>query len=346
MSASFLLIGSCFVGVLLNLSVQPHSLLDLLIPAKVELHNSKDQTVYTQDVRLNALVMPDELALPPGQYALYVNGVYNDSLQVTVHATESNNPATQQPIEQTQTQVTPSKVEVKNIAGVQAITWNEKTPQFFTFSLSDNPIMKKISQHFALWLKQQKVFWVQVNEVYFAGAMLLALMLITFHVTALASTTVHSNEDWFQFFQNGWRYFPYTMVSATIWSVALIGTATPLVGLLNTLSFPYRGNVGMGIIASVTAFVLVRVSTIITGSVRALNAFLCVLGSGLVATVLSFFPGGSALIMVVLVLLAPVVTSHLSSTQPMPLSGTGKGVDMTPEETGDQKYEAWRETLI
>ena len=346
LSGIFLLVGSCFVAVLLSLSVQPHSLLELLIPAKVELQNSNYQTVYIQEVRLNALVMPDELALAPGQYALYVNGAYKDTLQVAGHATESNNQTNQQPVDQTQTQAIPSNVEVKNIDGIQAITWNEKSPQLFTFSLSDNLIMKKLSQHVVLWINQEKLFWLQINEVIFTGSLLLTLVLLTFHVTALGSSIVQPNKDWLQFFQSGWQYLPYTIVSAGIWSVFSVVVTKPLVGLLNTLDFPYRGNVVTGIIALVTAFILIRVSSIVTGVVRALYLALCVLSVGLIAALLAFYPLAPTLFMVVLILLAPVITSSLSSTQPIPLSGAGKVVDMTQEDSGDHNNEAWRETLL
>ena len=345
-SAMFLLIGSCLVAVLLSLSVQPSSLLDLLIPAKVELENSNNQIVYTQNVRLNALVTPDELSLSTGQYALYVNGAYKDTLQVTSHAKESNNQATQQPVDQPQTKPTPSKVEVKNMDGVQAITWEGKPTQLFSFSLSDNPIMKKLSQHFELWINQEKVFWIQVNEVFFAGAILLALAFVTFHVTALASTTVQPNENWLQFLQSGWRYFPYTMVSAIIWSVALVGASTPLIGLLNTLDFPYRGNVEIGVIALMTAFILIRVSSIVTGAVRTSFALLFTLYVSIIAAVLAFYPIAPTVFMLVLIWFTPIVTGYMSSTQPISLSGAGKVVDLTQEETEDHNDEAWRETLL
>jgi len=347
LSAIFLLACSFFVAVLLSLSVQPHSLFDLLIPAKVELQNSNKQTVYTQNVRLNALVMPDELSLAHGQYALYVNGTYKDTLKVTgpVTGIESNNQAThQQPRDQTQTQATPAKVEVKNMDGVQAITWNETSSQLFTFSLSDNPTMKALSKHFALLLKQQKVFWSQVNEAYFASAILLALALITFHVTALASTTVQTNENWLQYLQRGWRYLPYTMVSAIIWSVALVGASIPLVGLLNTLDFPYRGNAETGIMALVTAFILVRVSSVVTGAIRTSVALLYTLSAGLIAAVLAFFSMLPAAFMALLVLVTPAVIGNMGSgVRPVEtLSGTI--VDLKESDT--ETHEAWRETLL
>ena len=345
MSAIFLVIGSCLVAILLSLSVQPSSLLDLLIPAKVELKNSNNQIVYTQNVRLNALVTPDELSLPTGQYALYVNGSYEDTLQVTSHAKDSDQ-ATQRPVDQSQAKPASSKVEVKNIDGVQAITWEGRSTQLFSFSLSDNPIMKQLSQHFALWINQEKVFWIQVNEVFFAGAMLLALMLITFHATALASTTVQANNDWPQFLQSGWRYFPYTMVSAIIWSIALVGVSTPLIGLVNTLDFPYRSNIETGIIAIVTVLILIRVSSVVTGAVRALYATLCVLSVGIIAAVLAFYPLAPTVFMLVLILFTPVVTGYMSAPQPVPLSRTGKVVDMTADEGEDHNTEAWRETLL
>lgn len=322
--------GGLLLAFLLSAAVQPHSLMDLLFPTTVQLQDETGQVVYTQKVRLNAVVLPDNLK--PGRYSMYVNGVHKDDLSVDKSTAEM----------QSNSQPTTRKgVVVKTVDGLQAVTWDTETPNFFSFLAG--PEFKQAGQEALFWIKQQKVFWSEVNTAMFAGAALLALAILTFHASALAASIVRSSSGWLAYLRNGWVFFPYTIIGALVTTVSLGGISVLLIGIIRGLSVPYAENVETGIAFFVVATVSCRTSALASGKVRTGIALLCSLAPALIVALLASNTLVTAVLFSVGVLLLPAVAGTTGTPR---IGGISDVVDIEAEEDeAKPKNEAWRETL-